>query len=168
MDALRFPGPTRRAAMLGGSAAALTAMAGCTSVGQAAAPPPGPDVTVLTAAIQSEASLIALYEAVLGAHRTLADRLKPLHDHHTQHLAVLQRHYVPGTKTGTATPAPRETVTAPDSESGAIAALRTAERKAAAARADDVRRAGPALSQLLACIGACEAGHAQALAGGAR
>ncbi|GAA4626185.1 hypothetical protein GCM10023196_033360 [Actinoallomurus vinaceus] len=168
MDALRFSGPTRRAAMLGGSAAALTAMAGCTSVGQAQAPPPGPDVSVLTAAIESEATLIALYEAVLGAHRTLADRLKPLHDHHTQHLAVLQRHYVPGTKTGTATPTPRQTATAPDSESGALAALRSAERKAAAARADDVRRAGAALSQLLACIGACEAGHAQALAGGIR
>jgi hypothetical protein len=166
LDALRFSNPTRRAVMLGGSAATLTALAGCTSVGQAEAPVPGPDVSVLTAAIASETALIALYEAVLGAHQTLADRLKPLHDHHTQHLAVLRRHYVPGTKTGTATPSPGATATAPDGESRALAALRSAERKAATARADDVRRAGPGLAQLLASIGACEAGHAQALAGG--
>ncbi|MEV5711818.1 hypothetical protein [Actinoallomurus sp. NPDC052274] len=166
MDALRFPAPTRRAAMLGGSAAVLATITGCTSVGQAQAPPPGPTVSVLTAAIDNEAALIALYAAVLGAHRTLADRLKPLHDHHTQHLAVLRRHYVPGTKTGTATPSPQATATAPDTESRALAALRSAERKAANARADDARRVDPALAQLLACIGACEAGHAQALTGG--
>lgn len=166
MDTLRFPGPTRRAAMLGGSAAVLAAMAGCTSVGQAEAPPPGPDVSVLTAAIDNEAALIALYEAVLAAHQSLADRLKPLHDHHTRHLAVLKRHYVPGTRTGTATPTPRATATAPGSESRALAALRSAERKAATARAGDVLRAGPGLAQLLASIGACEAGHAQSLAGG--
>jgi hypothetical protein len=168
LDALRLPGPTRRAVMLGGSAAAITAMAGCTSVGQAAAPTPAPEVSVLTAAIEDEAALIALYEAVLGAHRSLADRLGPLRDHHTRHLAVLQRHYVPGTRTGTATPAPRATATAPDSESRALSALRSAERRAAAARAGDVRRADPGLAQLLACIGACEAGHAQSLARGLR
>ncbi|MCO5974505.1 hypothetical protein [Actinoallomurus soli] len=167
MDALRFPAPTRRAAMLGGSAAVLATITGCTTVGQAQAPPPGPEVSVLTAAIQNEAALIALYEAVLRTHRSLADRLKPLHDHHTQHLAVLQRHYVPGTNTGTATPAPRPAVTAPGSESRALAALRSAERKAASARAEDAVRADPGLAQLLACIGACEAGHAQSLAGGA-
>ncbi|GAA0364526.1 hypothetical protein [Actinoallomurus spadix] len=165
MDALRFPAPTRRAAMLGGSAAVLATVTGCTTVGRAEAPPPGPDVSVLTAAIENEAALIALYEAVLGAHRSLAERLRPLHDHHTQHLAVLRRHYVPGTTTGTTTPSPRATATAPDSESRALAALRSAERKAASARADDVRRATPGLAQLLACIGACEAGHAQSLTG---
>lgn len=163
MGALRFSGPTRRAAMSGGFAAALASLTGCTSVGPTDIPTPGPDVSLLTGAIQSEAALIALYEAVLAAHETLADRLKPLHDHHTRHLAVLQRHYVPGTNTGTATPSPHAPATSPDSESGALAALRSAERKAAAARADEVVRAGPGLAQLLAGIGACEAGHAQAL-----
>ena len=163
MDALRSADPTRRA-VLGGSAAVLAAVTGCTSVGRAAAPPPGPDVSLLDGAIQSEAGLIALYAAVIAAHQGLSDRLKPLHDHHTRHLDVLKRHYVPGTTTGTTTPAPQATATAPRGEARALAALMSAERKAAAARSGEVRRATPGLAQLLASIGACEAGHAQELA----
>ncbi len=163
MEALRSAAPTRRA-LLGGSALLLATATGCTSIGQAAAPPAGPEVGLLSGAIQSETELIALYTAVLGAHQRLAGRLGPLRDHHTQHLAVLKRHYVPGTNTGTATPAPQVTATAPAGEAMALAAVRNAERKAAAARADEVRRATPGLAQLLASIGACEAGHAQVLA----
>jgi hypothetical protein len=163
LDALRPAAPTRRA-VLGGSAALLATAAGCTSVGRAEAPAAGPGVSLLAGAIQSEADLIALYAAVLIAHQRLADRLRPLQDHHVQHLAVLKRHYVPGSTTGTATPAPQATATAPDSENRALAALRSAERRAAAARAGEVRRATPGLAQLLASIGACEAGHAQELA----
>lgn len=150
--------------MLGGSAAVLVTITGCSTIGRAAAPPPGPEVALLSGVMQSEAGLIALYDAVLAAHHRLAARLTPLRDHHVQHLSVLQRHYVPGTNTGTTTPAPQVTATAPDGETRALSALRGAERKAAAARADDVRRAAPALAQLLASIGACEAGHAQVLA----
>jgi hypothetical protein len=166
LDALRLPAPSRRTVVFGGSAAAFAAMAGCSKTGPAETPVPGPEVSVLTAAIADEAALIALYAAVLGTHRSLADRLQPLHDHHTRHLEVLRRHYVPGTRSGTATPVPRATATAPDGESRALSVLRSAERKAATARVDDVRRAGPGLAQLLACIGACEAGHAQSLARG--
>jgi hypothetical protein len=163
LDALRSVTPTRRA-VLGGSAVVLVAATGCTSVGQASAPPPGAEVTLLDGVIQNETGLIALYDAVLAAHPGLAGRLRPLRDHHAQHLAVLRRHYVPGSATGTATPAPRATATAPQGEAKAVSALRSAERRAATARADEVRRATPGLSQLLAAIGACEAGHAQELA----
>jgi hypothetical protein len=163
LDASRSVTPTRRA-VLGGSAAVLAAATGCTSVGQASAPPPGPQVTLLDGVIQNEAELIALYDAVLAAHPGLTGRLKPLRDHHAQHLSVLKRHYVPGSATGTATPAPRPAVTAPQGQARAVTAIRNAERKAAGARADEVRRATPGLSQLLAAIGACEAGHAQELA----
>jgi hypothetical protein len=171
LDASRSVTPTRRT-VLGGSAAmlavatgALAASAtGCTSVGQAEAPPAGPEVILLDGVIDAEARLIALYDAVAAAHRGLAGRLKTPRDHHVQHLAVLKRHYVPGTTTGTATPAPRPAATAPATASASLAALRAAERKAAAARADEVRRASPGLSQLLASIGACEAGHVQELA----
>jgi hypothetical protein len=163
LDASRSVTPTRRA-VLGGSAAVLATATGCTSVGQASAPPPGLQVTLLDGVIQNEAGLIALYDAVLAAHPGLAGRLKPLRDHHAQHLSVLKRHYVPGSATGTATPAPRPAVTAPQGQARAVTAIRNAERKAANARADEVRRATPGLSQLLAAIGACEAGHAQELA----
>jgi hypothetical protein len=152
--------PTRRT-VLGG--AALAALAGCTGVEPAAAPPPGPQVRLLEGAIRSETALIALYDAVLASHRGLRGRLGPLRDHHAQHLAVLRRHYVPGT--GSATPSPPgPRPLAPDGQARAIGALRTAERRAAASRADEVRRAAPGLAQLLASIGACEAGHAQVLA----
>jgi hypothetical protein len=150
--------------MLGGSAAVLATATGCTSAGRADAPAAGPEVALLNGAIQSEAELIALYDAVLAAHSGLSGRLKALRDHHVQHLTVLKRHYVPGSVTGTTTPAPRPTATAPEGEMRALGAIRSAERKAAAARADEVRRASPGLSQLLAAIGACEAGHAQDLA----
>jgi hypothetical protein len=150
--------------VLGGSAVVLVAATGCTSVGQASAPPPGAEVTLLDGVIQNETGLIALYDAVLAAHPGLAGRLRPLRDHHAQHLAVLRRHYVPGSATATATPAPRATATAPQGEAKAVSAIRSAERRAATARADEVRRATPGLSQLLAAIGACEAGHAQELA----
>jgi hypothetical protein len=162
LDALPSAVPTRRT-VLGGSAAVLATVTGCTSLGQAEAPAAGPEVSLLAGAMQSEAGLIALYAAVLASHQRLTDRLKPLQDHHVQHLAVLKRHYVPGTTTGTGTPAPQATATTPDSEARALAALRSAERRAAAARADEVRRATPGLAQLLASIGACEAGHAQEL-----
>jgi hypothetical protein len=153
---------TGSAALLGG--AALVSAGGCSSAGHTAATlTPGPDVVILSGAIQAEAELVALYDAVLAGHERLGSRLRPLRDHHAQHLSVLQRHYVPGTKTGTATPAPRPSATSPDSTSAALAKLRAAERRAAAARADEVRRAAPGLAQLLAAIGACEAGHAQEL-----
>ncbi|MCW2946503.1 MAG: hypothetical protein JWR24_3220 [Actinoallomurus sp.] len=164
MDVLRSSATPTRRVVLGGSVAVLATMTGCTSTGRAEAPAAGPEVSLLAGVIQNEAGLIALYEAVLAAHQRLAGRLQPLRDHHTQHLAVLKRHYVPGTNTGTATPAPQPTATAPDSETRALAALRSAERGAAAARADEVRRATPGLAQLLASIGACEAGNAQELA----
>jgi hypothetical protein len=133
-------------------------------MGQASAPAPGPEVSLLDGVIKSEVALIALYDAVLAAHPGLAGRLKPLRDHHVQHLSVLKRHYVPGTGMATASPTPQVSTTAPAGERRALGALRAAERNAANARADDVRRSAPGLSQLLASIGACEAGHAQVLA----
>jgi hypothetical protein len=164
LEALRSVTPTRRAVLAGSAAVLAAATGGCAGAGQADAPPAGPEVVLLDGVIQSESGLVALYDAVLAAHSGLAGRLGPLREHHVQHLAVLKRHYVPGSTTGTATPAPRPVATAPASQAGALAAIRGAERRAAAARADEVRRVSPGLSQLLASIGACEAGHAQELA----
>lgn len=153
--------------MLGGSAAVLVPVlvtaTGCSRVKPAEVPPPGPEVAILDGAIRDEAGLIALYDAAIAAHPGLADRLRPLRDHHVRHLSVLKRHYVPGTATGTTTPAPNTAASAPTRQPG-LAALQSAERRAAAARADEVRRTTmPGLAQLLASIGACEAGHAQEL-----
>jgi hypothetical protein len=48
----------------------------------------------------------------------------------------------------------------------ALAALRLAERQAAAARIKEVEQVKPGFAQLLASIGACEAGHAVTLSRG--
>lgn len=164
MDVLGPAGRTRRAVLGGSAAVVLATVTGCTKVGPASAPTPGPEVGLLETVIHDEAALIALYAAVMAAHQSLGDRLRPLRDHHAQHLAVLERHYVPGTDSGTVTPAPRPPATAPTGQSRALSALRSAERRAAAARADEAGRAAPGLAQLLASIGACEAAHAQVLA----
>ncbi|WP_344948479.1 hypothetical protein [Actinomadura miaoliensis] len=158
-----------RRAVLGGTAGiALPALGGC---GREPAAPPAldPELTILVGAIAAEQDLIALYEAARGAHADLAARIDPALAHHREHLAVLRRHYVPGSgRLASSAPAPSPVVQrVPGDPSGALAALRQAESRAAAARAAEVGRAGPGLAQLLASIGACEAGHAAALAGSA-
>jgi hypothetical protein len=127
----------------------------------------GAGVPILVGAIAAEQDLIALYEAVRRAHASLAARVDPALAHHREHLAVLRRHYLPGTGgragEGGAVPPPTPRQ-APGRAARALAALREAEDRAAAARAADAGRADPGLAQLLASIGACEAGHAAALA----
>jgi hypothetical protein len=123
-------------------------------------------VAVLTAAIAAEEHLIALYEAVRTSHSQLGRHLDPPLAHHRDHLSALRRHYRAGTVSegprGTA-PASPARPTAPADAAQALAALRLAERQAATARVRDVERVEPGFAQLLASIGACEAGHVMAL-----
>ncbi|MFC5754794.1 hypothetical protein [Actinomadura rugatobispora] len=163
---------SRRAALLGGGAAlTVPLLSGCAGADgdgdRAARAPLGAGVPILVGAIAAEQDLIALYEAARRAHPSLAGRIDPALAHHREHLAVLRRHYVPGTgdRAGEGGAIPRPTPRqAPGKASQALAALREAEERAAEARAADAGRADPGLAQLLASIGACEAGHAAALA----
>jgi hypothetical protein len=153
-----------RRAILGGTLAlGLSLTAGCAKK----APPkltPHPDVAVLTAAIDGESGLVALYEAVTAKHADLTQRLAPLLAHHRDHLSVLHRYYLPSSGEGTPTPAVQATPpSVSDEPAQAVATLRTAERQAAVARAKDVENVSPGLAQLFASIGACEAGHAAVL-----
>jgi hypothetical protein len=160
--------------------AAAAALAGC-SRKRPQELRPQPDVAVLLGAIATEERLIALYESARTSHPELAGRLDPMLTHHRDHLTVLRRHYVPGTngddapqanagRGRTAQPGPDAggalgrsgaggTTAVPRGRRRAVAALRTAERAAAAARSADVRRISPGMAQLFASIGACEAGH---------
>lgn len=179
----RGPQVTRRV-LLGLTAAA--ALAGC-SRKRPQELKPQPDVAVLLGAIAAEERLIGLYESARTSHPDLARMLNPMLAHHRDHLTVLRRHYVPGTNGDDGRPATRQTrgaaAATPSQDAGgalgaagaagtggaavvpsdrglAVAALRTAERRAAAARSADVTRVTAGMAQLFASIGACEAGHA--------
>ncbi|MER7547110.1 ferritin-like domain-containing protein [Actinomadura sp.] len=148
----------RRALLLGGGAAlVLPWLSGC-----AAEAAPRRDVSVLVRAMASEQELIAAYGAARSAGSAPAGRLDAALAHHREHLAVLKRHYVPGSgdraDEGGAMPGPSP---APAVPGGSVLSwLRGLEDRAARARTADAAAAGPALAQLLASIGACEAGHA--------
>jgi hypothetical protein len=143
----------------------LPLAAGCGHEQAVALPPPAPDVAVLAAVIDAESGLVALYEAVTARHTALTSRLAPLLGHHREHLSVLRRHYVPSSGEGTPAPTvPATPAAVPDDPDQAVVTLRTAERRAATGRATDVEKVPAALAQLLASIGACEAGHAAVLA----
>lgn len=150
---------------LGGALGSALATTGC---GTREAPKSHPDVAILVGVIASEERLVALYDGVRRAHADLADTIDPVLTHHREHLAALRRHFRPGsgprTRTRTAprpSPAP---LSVPDDQEEAVTRLRSAERTAAAARGAETTKASPALAQLLASIGACEAGHDVTLA----
>ncbi|MEO5876770.1 MAG: hypothetical protein ABIS86_14715 [Streptosporangiaceae bacterium] len=124
----------------------------------------GPEVAILLTAIAGEEQMITLYEGVAAAHPGLSASVAGPLEHHREHLAQLRRHYLPGT--GRATPAQTPVlppIPVPAGRAPALTALRAAEKMAAAARIKDVTQVPPGLAQLFASIGACEAGHAQAL-----
>jgi hypothetical protein len=165
-------GPSRRTilgVLGGGLGLAVPVLGGCSGEAEPAAPPADlAGLTLLVGAITSEQGLIAAYEAARRAHPSLARHIDGPLAHHREHLAVLRRHYVPGTGSrateGPALPGPPRAQQAPDEESETLEELRGAESKAAAARLAEVARAAPGMAQLLASIGACEAGHAASLA----
>lgn len=160
--------PSRRALIGWSAALALPAsplLAGCKAVAPAKADTAA--LPVLVAAITAEQDLVARYEAARSAHAELAWLLDPALAHHREHLAVLRRHYVPGSGRrageGGKIP-PSAPVTPPAGGTRAVLAdLWQAETSAAARHTAAVAKADPGLAQLLASIGACEAGHAEAL-----
>jgi hypothetical protein len=109
-----------------------------------------------TAAAENE--LIALYEATIAAHASLAASLAPLAEQHREHRAALE----PGIE-----PDPGVLPTAPviSADPGtAVTEIIAAERSAADARTVDCEQArADDLARLLALIAASEASHAEAL-----
>ncbi|MFC4906421.1 hypothetical protein [Actinomadura gamaensis] len=162
------PAPSRRALIGWSAALALPAaplLAGCGSVAPAKADTAG--LPVLVAAITSEQDLVARYEAARSAHAELAWLLDPALAHHREHLAVLRRHYVSGSgnRAGEGGRIPPSAPVAPPGGGprAVLAGLRQAETSAAARLTAAVAKVDAGLAQVLASIGACEAGHAEAL-----
>ncbi|MDH2425205.1 hypothetical protein [Sphaerisporangium sp. TRM90804] len=162
---------TRRALLRGTAAGAAAAVAGCSPTPGAppAAPPapPDPETVLLTGVIAAKEEMVALYRRAGEADAATAAELLPFRQRHEAHLAELRRRLPASAPSATPTapvsPAPTSPAPTPSPSAVSVGALRTLERKAAAARPRQAEGVSPALAQLLACIGACEAVHATAL-----
>ncbi|WP_230884070.1 hypothetical protein [Planomonospora sp. ID82291] len=155
---------TRRALLRSGAlGAAAATVAGCAGEepGPAPAPPPDPETVLLRRLIEEKERTVALYAALSSR------RLAPFRQRHEAHLAELRRRLPGGNAPGSAaiSPAPSPSAAATPSPSPApsLRRLRDLEREAAARRPRQTEGVSPALAQLIACIGACEAAHAVAL-----
>jgi hypothetical protein len=152
---------TRRA-LLGTAAAAGLAASGCSSRQDTPPAPPRPDpqTVLLTSIIQGKEQLAALYQR--AAAKGGAAQLEPFRQRHLAHLTALRK-LLPRSSSpapsASAPPSPQPS----DGTAVSVTKLRDAERRAAAARAGQMAGASPALAQLLASIGACEAVHVIAL-----
>ncbi|WP_230880815.1 hypothetical protein [Planomonospora sp. ID91781] len=156
---------TRRALLRSGAlGAAAATLAGCAGEepGPAPAPPPDPETVLLRQLIEEKERTVALYAALPSR------RLAPFRRRHEAHLAELRRRLPAGNVPEPAVPA---SPSAAPSVSGSpspgpapsLRKLRDLERRAAALRPRQTEGVSPALAQLIACIGACEAAHAAAL-----
>ncbi|GII55148.1 hypothetical protein Pth03_35370 [Planotetraspora thailandica] len=136
-------------------------VSGCTSRSEepAAPRPKDPQVVLLTSLIEAKEQMIALYDRGALAGADLATALGPFKQRHAAHLAAFKKLMPPGESSS---PSPSPTASAAASPVS-LAKLRDAERRAAAGRAKQMAHASPALAQLLASVGACEAVHAMAL-----
>jgi len=160
--------PLSRRAVLGALAASAAGLlAGCR-----AGPGPGPDAGPTptrpspppdpqAADLAAERRLLAAYDATVRRHPTLRPRLAPLRADHAAHVAALEAILgltpspVPTGGTAPTVPAPA----VPGTPAGALAALRAAERGAAAARTAACLTAAADRAPVLASIAACEATH---------
>ncbi|MBB5133212.1 hypothetical protein HNP84_002933 [Thermocatellispora tengchongensis] len=162
---------------------ATVALAGCGGPDDADDAPaeprrPDPETELLRSLVAGKAETVALYSAAIAAGETPGEELRPYLERHQAHLTELKRRLPPGVAapTGaatptTATPAPSASPhpsgspsATPSGQAVSLSRLRQVERESAAARAEQLQSASPALAQLLASIGACEAAHAVALA----
>lgn len=151
----------RGAAALGAGAAAAGCAGSGTSSTSVAPPSPHPQTLLLRRLIADKEETIALYRRAAADDETLRDFQR----RHETHLAELKRH-LPPAEAAASPPASASPAASPSAapEKVTTERLRKRERESAASRLDQIGSVSPALAQLLAGIGACEAVHALALA----
>ncbi|GAA3758848.1 ferritin-like domain-containing protein [Salinactinospora qingdaonensis] len=158
---------SRRAAIVG-------ALAGLTSVGLSGCQNTQwypseitPDEYILRSVIADKQRAIASYRATLSADQGPTETLRTLLSNHERHLRALRQRLPadaasPETSASAATPSAAADPTPEGPLS--VAALRVLEETAAGARPTQVTEiADRSLAQLVAGVGACEAGHAHLL-----
>ncbi|KUN75997.1 hypothetical protein AQJ66_35195 [Streptomyces bungoensis] len=187
------PGPRRRTLLASAVGAAL--LAGCSAGPDSGGSGAGPSATARARAraARDSSGLLARYDAVLAAHPSLAQRLRPLRAQVAAHVAAF------GGRPATASPsaAARVSTTGPSSwattppagsmpsvtdppagssspvpaaatEKDALASLAAAERSLADRRAEALLDVPGELARLLASVAAAGAAHAYLLTEGAR
>lgn len=103
----------------------------------------------------AESGLIALYDATIAAFPVLATALTPLRDQHVDHRTAAS-----GAAQSADAPNPAPAPAVASTASGALRALRDAERQAARdRRASCLAASDPASVRMLALIAASEASH---------
>lgn len=164
---------TRRAVLRGTAAgAAVTVAAGCSAPVPAPREParPDPETVLLTKVIAAKEEMVALYGRAAEPGTGLAAALRPFQQRHEAHLAELRRRLPPRATSPASPPGPPPSPgppspgASPPPEKVSLGRLRQLEREAAATRPRQIGGVSASLAQLLACIGACEAAHAVALA----
>ncbi|GAA4581856.1 hypothetical protein GCM10023194_14490 [Planotetraspora phitsanulokensis] len=156
-------GHLTRRALLGTTVSGLI-VSGCSSLssGPAAPKPVDPQVVLLRSLIAAKEQMIQLYQRGALSEDVPAAALAPFQERHAAHLAAFRKLLPPD---ATAAPSPAVTPSPAPTSAVSVKKLRDAERKAAAGRPAQMAQASPALSQLLASVGACEAVHVMALGG---
>ncbi|HEY6739225.1 MAG TPA: hypothetical protein VI076_10285 [Actinopolymorphaceae bacterium] len=138
-----------------------------------ATPEPDPDLPLLVALIAAERDLVRVYEQTLDRYPRLGKEPAAIADRHRAHLAALEKLATaaarkpggPGTVPTPSTAASEAAATVPATPAAARKALLAAEKEAAKARLEDLRRAhGGDLARLLASLHARETLNAESLA----
>jgi hypothetical protein len=161
------PDVPRRRALLGGAAAlAALAAAGCSTTAAhrgagdsvRATAAPDPDAAVRRRSLQVSEALLGRYDAALAGYPALAAELGPLRAELTAHARAFGGSGAAPAASPTASPVP-----ASGGRAAVLAALATAERETAQARAADLAAASPPLARLIASVAASNAVHAHLL-----
>ncbi len=126
-----------------------------------------PNEYVLRSVIAGKKRTVARYEAALERDEGPTDLLERLLGHHRHHLEALRERLPDHGNDEPWAPESSPQASAPsDPDPGAVSvtALRVAEESAAGERPRQLTAlTDPGLAQLIAAVGACEAGHAQLL-----
>lgn len=176
----RGPGDPRRRRVLAGGAAALLAGGGAALTGCSDDPGPRDDRSsaeerLRARAGRGSAALLERYDATIGAHAALAERLRPLRAEVARHAAALGARpssaspsasgAVSPSEASASAPAGKSGPAVPGDEKAALAALADAERRTADTHTAALAAAPPELARLLASVAASGAAHAYLLGG---
>lgn len=152
---------SRRAVLAGGAVAALS---GCGSTGgprpSPTPAPENPEHVLLRGLIADKERTIAVYSALITGGDA---ELVPFRERHQAHLNELRKRLPASAASPAASVTPSASGSATPAAGMSLSRLRDAERRSASQRTRQIAGVSPALAQLIASIGACEAAHAVAL-----